>query len=481
MSQSILIIEDDAAIRASLASWLEDAGFRSLQADSSDAGMAFFRRDQPDLVLLDLGIGDANGMDLLRVMKNERPGTPVIIVSGRTHITDAIDAFKAGAWDYVTKPIASMEVFTNSLRNCLAQSQLRARVQETQEHLQELIQNLPVIIFIINRSLEFEFLNQTTESILGYPPGEIMASPKSFLKYIVPEDRAPFLNTLKRAFEPEAESFRLEFRFMHAKGYQVFLHAQSIARNPGHKGTAERVEGMILDVTRHSYMDKILLQNEKLNMLRTMTEEVAHEIRNPLVSLGGFARKLRGRFPDAMETGVILEECNRLERLMLRINAYLEPIEVNLTGCSIPATLAFILRLLSPRLERQGIVCEVRIPEDTPKIHADQEFLHRIFMHLISQSTGVLTTNGHLDISAAESTDLVHVTLLLSPVRTTLPTQDRLLMPFEGGDTPNLATCYRLVERLHGHLHVEQSADQARVTITFLKYQHKLPQSFGSI
>ncbi len=479
MSQTILIIEDDMVVRTSLVSWLEDAGFSTLGADSASKGMDHFTHGAPDLVLLDLGIGDADGMDLLRLMKKRRPSTPVIIVSGRTHITDAIEAFKAGAWDYVTKPIPSLEVFTNSLRNCLAQFQLQARVQEAQEHLHELIQNLPVIIFIINRDLEFEFLNQTTEQILGYAPRDIMAAPRSFLRCIASEDRGRFLGALKHSFEPGADPFRLEFRFLHQKGYQVFLQAQSIAHNPRHADMADRVEGIIMDVTRHSYMDKILLQNEKLNMLRTMTEEVAHEIRNPLVSLGGFARKLRNRFPEAMETEVILEECNRLERLMLRINAYLEPIEVNLTGCSIPATLAFILRLLSSRLERQGIACALRIPEDMPQIHADQEFLHRIFMYLISQAAEILTSGGTLDISAAQSNDLVHVTLHLSPVRVPLPSQDRLLMPFEGGGNPNLATCYRLIERLHGHLHVEQSDGHALITITFLKYQHKLPQSVG--
>ncbi len=478
MSQSILIIEDDVVVRASLVSWLEDAGFCTQGASSANEGMALFERNTPDLVLLDLGIGDADGMDLLRLMKKRHPGTPVIIVSGRTHITDAIEAFKAGAWDYVTKPIPSLEVFTNSLRNCLAQSQLQIRVQEAQEHLHDLIQNLPVIIFIINRDLEFEFLNQTTEQILGYAPRDIMDSPKSFLKCIASEDRGRFLDALKRSFEPGADPFRLEFRFLHQKGYQVFLQAQSIAHNPRTTDMADRVEGMIMDVTRHSYMDKILLQNEKLNMLRTMTEEVAHEIRNPLVSLGGFARKLRARFPEALETEIILEECTRLERLVQRINAYLEPIEVNLTGCSIPATLAFILRLLSSRLERLGITCAVRIPENMPHIHADQEFLHRIFMYLISQSAEIMDQTGRIDISAAQSNDLVHVTLSLSSVRVPLPSQDRLLMPFEGGENPNLATCYRLIERLHGHLHVEQSNGHALITLTFLKYQHKLPQSF---
>lgn len=473
MPNSILIIEDDESVRAPMAMYLQDAGFAVMEAGDASRAMYLFLHHSPDLVLLDLGIAGEDGMDVLRSMKKVRPATPVIIVSGRTHISDAIEAFKAGAWDYVAKPIVSMEVFVNSLRNCLTQSRLQQHVKDTQEHLFRLIQNLPVIIFIINRNLEFEFLNQTTQHILGYSPQEILESPKPFLKCIVPEDRKKFLETLKTNLEPDAGEFRLEFRFLHKKGYPVSLMAQSIA-TPRPKGAIpDRVEGMIVDVTRSSYMDKILLQNEKLNMLRTMTEEVAHEIRNPLVSLGGFARQLRTRYPEAIETKIILEECNRLERLVQRISAYLEPIEVTLTHCFLPATVAFVMRLLANRLERKSITCSIDMDENLAPVLADQELLHRIFIYLIGHGTDIVDPFGTIRISAGQGDGLVHVTLTMSPVNIPFAEQNRLIMPFED-EEKNLATCYRLVERIGGHLHMQRAASAALVTVSIPKYPYPL-------
>lgn len=473
MPYSILIIEDDESVRASMAMYLQDAGFDVMEAGDASRAMHLFLHHSPDLVLLDLGIAGEDGMDVLRSMKKVRPATPVIIVSGRTHISDAIESFKAGAWDYVTKPIVSMEVFVNSLRNCLTQSRLQQRVKDTQEHLFRLIQNLPVIIFIINRNLEFEFLNHTTLHILGYSPQEILESPKPFLKCIVPEDRKKFLDTLKTGLEPDAGEFHLEFRFLHKKGYPVSLMAQSIA-TPRPKGAIpDRLEGMIVDVTRNSYMDKILLQNEKLNMLRTMTEEVAHEIRNPLVSLGGFARQLRTRYPEAVETKVILEECNRLERLVQRISAYLEPIEVALTHCFLPATVAFVMRLLANRLERKSITSGIDMDENLAPVLADQELLHRIFIYLIGHGTDIVEPSGTIRISAGHSNGLIHVTLAMSPVNIPLAEQNRLIMPFEDEER-NLATCYRLVERIGGHLHMERIESDALVTVSIPKYPYPL-------
>ena len=468
MPQSILIIEDDEHLRDSITTSLEDAGFRVHAAADAGVAMDLFVQRAPDLVLLDLGISGDEGMRLLDDMKMTRPSTPVIIVSGRTHINYAIGAFKSGAFDYVTKPILSMDVFINGLRNCLKQSSLWGRIHDTQEHLIRLVQKLPVIIFIINRDLEFEFLNQASTQILGYTPEEILESPRSFLKRIVREDRGRFLLALKKSLQPEAPEFHFEFRFLHKKGYHVSLMAQSIA-SPLLPGSApDRTEGMIMDMTRNSYLDKLLLQNEKLNMLRIMTEEVAHEIRNPLVSLGGFARQLHNRYPEAVETRVILEECSRLERLLQRINAYLEPMDVTLTCCFVPPTVNFIIRLVSSWLEHKSINCDIELEDDLPPVLADQEFLHRIFIYLIGHGANIVEQSGSIRITASEANELVMVSVFIQPVRTPATGQGHLIMPFED-DQMNLAMCLRLVERIGGHLHMEQKDSLARLTISMPK------------
>lgn len=465
MPQSILIVEDDEHLRSSLATNLEDAGFRVHEATDARKAMHLFMHLAPDLVLLDLGISGDEGMRLLGDMKAARPSTPVIIVSGRTHISHAIDAFKAGAFDYVTKPILSMDIFINVLRNCLAQSGMQRRVRDTQEHLLRLIGKLPVIIFIINRDLEFEFLNQATTQILGYSPHEILKSPRAFLRRIVREDRGRFLSALKKSLQPEPAEFNLEFHFLHKKGYPVSLMLQSIASPLPPGGVPDRIEGMIMDMTRNSYLDKLLRQNEKLGMLRTMTEEVAHEIRNPLVALGGFARKLRLRYPEAVETGVILEECNRLERLLQRITAYLEPIEVTLTPCRLAPTVNFIMNLVSSRLDHKSVSFDIELKDDLPPVLADQEFLHRIFIYLIGHGADIVEQSGTMRITASQANELVVTSLIMDPVRTSATSHERLIMPFED-DEMNLAMCLLLIERIGGHLQIEQKDSMARLTMS---------------
>lgn len=467
MLPSILIVQSPASGWLFPADHLVSAGFAVREAHDAEQAMRRFRHEAPDLVLLGL---EGDGMNVLRGMKNMRGTVPVIVFSERTSVTDAVSAFKAGAWDYVTTPVANMDIFINSLRNCLDQSRLRRHIQETQQHLYMLVQNLPAIIFIINRHLEFEFLSQTTNQILGYTHQEILHSPKSFLRRIPSEDRRRFLDGLRRGFQAGRGQFRMEFRFRHKKGFQLFLQAHSIARAERGAAPPEYLEGMILDVTRNTYMENLFLQNEKLEILRGMTEEVAHDIRNPLVSLGGVARQLRARFPEAAETDVILEQCGRLERLLHRMNAYLEPLHTELKPCSVPAALAFALRLLADRLERKSI--QVDISGDSAPVRADQEMLHRVFIHILGYGSAVLQQNGMLRIQNSQSGGLTHVTVTLHPADPGPARKNGRGLPFED-EEQNLSTCSRLVERMQGGLHVEHLRSTARITVSLPGFQQR--------
>lgn len=469
MPHSILIISDDRELLPAMAQDLEDAGFTVHQA--VDRGQALHIVDQrdPDLALLDLDIHGEAGMSLLAAMKARRPATPLIAISGRTDMGCPIEAFRSGACDYVAKPIRDMGALVGSLRDCLARSGQQRHTLGAQEHLFRLVQKLPLVIFIINRDLEFEFLNQATTEILGYPPQEILRSPKTFLRRIARADRGRFLRALKRSLHPQAMELRLEFRFLHKKGYLVSLAAQSISSPLLPGASPDRIEGMIMDMTRSSYMEKLLLQNEKLNMLRSMTEEVAHEIRNPLVSLGGFARQLRLRHPEAVEPKIILEECGRLERLLQRITAYLEPISVSLTRCLVPPTVNFVLSLVSRRLEHKSITCDIDLDDGLAPVLADQEFLHRIFIYMIGHGAEIVEHSGFMRITGNESDGLVQICVAMEPVRGKLG-HDRLIMPFEDGEM-NLAMCLRLVERIGAHLRMEQHGQKARLTVSIPRHE----------
>lgn len=105
----ILIIEDEQPIRRFLRASLMDEGYRVNEADTGAAGLKLAASQPPDLVILDLGLPDLDGQQLLLRLR-EWCSAPVIILSARDHEQQKIDALDHGADDYLTKPFGIGEL-----------------------------------------------------------------------------------------------------------------------------------------------------------------------------------------------------------------------------------------------------------------------------------------------------------------------------------------------------------------------------------
>jgi two-component system KDP operon response regulator KdpE len=105
----ILVIEDEPDIRRILRALLETDHYRFIEAESAARGEIEARSHKPDLLLVDLGLPDGNGVDLIRRIRSWSP-VPIVVLSARTMEEQKIAALDAGADDYVTKPFSSPEL-----------------------------------------------------------------------------------------------------------------------------------------------------------------------------------------------------------------------------------------------------------------------------------------------------------------------------------------------------------------------------------
>ena len=105
----ILLIEDDANIRSVMTAMLETADYQVILADTCSLGKILYTSHQPDVVILDLGLPDMDGMHFLTFVRQEAL-TPIIVLSARSDDRDKVGALDNGANDYVTKPFSSAEL-----------------------------------------------------------------------------------------------------------------------------------------------------------------------------------------------------------------------------------------------------------------------------------------------------------------------------------------------------------------------------------
>lgn len=116
----ILIIDDDIDMCQLLTRFLKRSGYETIFATNGSKGLKAFDEENYDLVLCDFRLGDREGVDVLREIKQKSPNTPVIIITGYSDIKTAVSVMKHGAYDYITKPLLPDEVL-NIIKKALAQ------------------------------------------------------------------------------------------------------------------------------------------------------------------------------------------------------------------------------------------------------------------------------------------------------------------------------------------------------------------------
>lgn len=134
---TLLVIDDDSVVRASIAAYLEDSGYTVLQAIDGVEGLAVFEKEQPDLVICDLRMPKLGGIELIRKIVEISSQIPVIVVSGAGVMNDAVEALRLGAADYLIKPIEDLAVLEHSIERSLERVKLAKENLQYQLQLQE--------------------------------------------------------------------------------------------------------------------------------------------------------------------------------------------------------------------------------------------------------------------------------------------------------------------------------------------------------
>src|SRR5436190_18593453 len=125
--QKILIIDDDEGVCYSLARLLSSDDRRVTAVQTPEAGFEALRGEDPDLILLDVKIPGADGLELLKAIRKQRPRQLVVMMTAHGTTETAIEAMKRGAYDYLMKPFDS-DILNNVVTKALDNARLNKRV-----------------------------------------------------------------------------------------------------------------------------------------------------------------------------------------------------------------------------------------------------------------------------------------------------------------------------------------------------------------
>jgi two-component system KDP operon response regulator KdpE len=156
---TILVVDDEPPIRRLLRTSLASQGFQVSEAADGRSTLAELERSRPDLIILDLGLPDMDGADVIRTLRDGGNAVPILVLSSRADEKGKVEALDLGADDYVTKPFGTAELFAR------IRAALRHRLQQQGEQ--------PVFR---NGDLEVDLVRRTVR-VRG---GEVKLTPKEY-------------------------------------------------------------------------------------------------------------------------------------------------------------------------------------------------------------------------------------------------------------------------------------------------------------
>ncbi len=273
-SIKLLYIEDDKEQRTGLFTGLQSLNFSVCAVKSGADGLKKISKQPFDVVLCDLNMPDLSGLDVLTRIKSEKPNLPVIILTANGSVDLAVQSLRLGAFDFLLKPLQISKV-ENTILQAVEKVKLRSELEQSQSHLQMLMETVPDLIYSIDAKGKFLSVNRAALSILGYSPAEMIGL--SVFDIIHPDD----LSLIRKSFDTamksgKSENRTLEFRMQTKSGETKYFEVnRRLIYEDGH---VVRQDGIARDVSQRRKLEKTLhtYSSELEKKVTERTEELEY-------------------------------------------------------------------------------------------------------------------------------------------------------------------------------------------------------------
>lgn len=448
----VVVIDEDTASCSLVSRLLVALDYVTPDCFSPETAAEALKRANCDLAFIDITASRRDGIEFARQLRSKLPHCATILMSCRASFDDAVEAMRSGAHDILRKPVDEHELAL-ALNRYQEQKRLRIRILQAEKQYVRLVQNIPVLVFSLRPDMSLAFINQASQELLGYQPFEAVIEPRWLPSRLHPDDSERMLVQFAAAMDCRSP-FTSQCRLIHRSGQTIHTLIKSISCSAT-EDEGPLLQGVILDITDRVLLEQALIQEEKLKTLQVISEEVAHEVRNPLISIAGFATRLGRKHPESGETTeIILMEARRLEKLLNRIRNYLSPVRVTQQACSMNALLTECVHLLFTDLQKQGVWCVLDLAMELPQVYADPDLLSQVCVNLMLTSLREMQSGQVLTIRSFSSGGAVQVQFRYrASAGAGSPDPEKLFMPFDqGGQSLGLALAYRLVQNMGGLL-----------------------------
>jgi PAS domain S-box-containing protein len=314
----------------------------------------------------------------------------------------------------------------------LLSKETKADLVSSEKKYKSLVENVPLVVYRLQTDGKVMFINQFAEEIFGLSVSEICSCQDIWASTVLEED-LPRVQNLRTQCIEEGKEFLAEYRIKSNKGQIVYLMDHAIPFR-GAEGKITGVDGIIMDMTDRAKLQEKALRAEELKTLKEVSSRLAHEIRNPLVSAGGFARRLVDSLgpsdPNRYKAEIIVKEMNRLELILRMVLTYIQPVELKLGPTELNRHIETVLSNLADIISARNIKVHSLLEPDLPLFSGDPPYIERMLDALLRNALSQIPEAGILNVSTMRSGDTIQLIIRYLVEHMSQDDVDHFFFPF---------------------------------------------------
>ena len=283
----------------------------------------------------------------------------------------------------------------------------------SEEKYRTLVENIPLIVYRILRDGTTEFINSAITESLGYGIEEAVGDRTFWREKICGEETDPGKDIFKVCFQ-EGRECRTQRRVKDKTGRRLIFIDHAIPAW-SLSGSVKWVDGIMMDITELKRLQERDLRSEEIRLLGEISARMAHEIRNPLSTAGGFARRLQlslsDEDPNKKSAQIILEEVAKLENVLKILLSSIKPFDLSLTEVDVGQILAALLKTFKGLLKSKKIEAVREIPPGLPMIQGDAGRLTQALENLLKHAIVSTPEGEKFYLAVRRISDHLEITL----------------------------------------------------------------------
>jgi len=353
-----------------------------------------------------------------------------------------------------------------SLRDVTDRFRLESRVRQMDELERNLVQASMDGIIVNDMLGNVLIFNDGAGKILGYAPEEVIGKIKVYKFY--PDKTAHEIKRL--IYDPAQggvgilENYETQARHKDGSLVPIWLSARLLHEDAREIG----IVGYFRDLRERRRLETELLRSERLATLGKMVAHISHEIKNPLITIGGFAAQL-GRMPDLPEDArrrltLIHQEVQRLEKFLIDMSTFTRGAPSQKTVGDLPALIREVAELMGSGFKERAVVFHLHAQSWIPPFAFDSGQIRQVLINLFKNAMEAMPEGGDLIVSAEARDD--YLVLKISDTGHGIPPEQlqNLFTPFfstkPGGTGLGLVICRGLITQHQGEISIESEVDR---------------------